>query len=124
MEELTFQVAEGEALAGVGGIALELQLITVWTRTDPMQPALGRYRVDIELPNNEVKEAAAILDIDLRSFQRLRSRVGIGGIPYAGPGRYEFVVKLEANGEWDIQGRVPFDLNSESATGQPPGAAL
>lgn len=113
MEELTFQIPEGEALAGLNGIVLELELITLWVRSDPEAPIFGRYRVDIQLPNGDVKEAAAAtLDIDLQSFQRVRSRVGIGALPYAGVGRYEFLVKRESGEDWEIVGQVPFDLRS------------
>ena len=110
VEAIKYIPLEAEALAGVAGLPLEMDLVTLWVRGDPKIPEYARSRLRVELPNGDVEAVGETTDVDLREFQRLRARAHLGGIPLSGSGRYFFVVQIEREGEWQTAARVPMDV--------------
>ena len=91
-----------------GALAIKLELVSLWTRTDPELPSRGRERIRLLAPDGS-QTAQAELELDLTKFQRLRTQAQITGLPLSGSGRYWFAVDLQRENEstWQEVARIP-----------------
>jgi hypothetical protein len=94
-----------------GPIPIQLELVTLWVRSEPDRPTRGRGRVRVVAPGG-TQLAENEYEIDLTQFERIRNQGRIQGVPFSGPGRYLFVVSLQQEDEQDWQdvARVPLQI--------------
>ena len=110
VESIQFGLDKPKDAPTPAGLPLELELVTLWIRSDRRVPEHSQYRVFVQLPDESEREAGESVIIDLREFERLRARVRFDGIPFVGPGRYRFVVQLQEGEAWTTVARVPLDI--------------
>lgn len=98
-----------------GPIPIELELVTLWVRSEPDRPARGRGRVQVIAPGG-TQLAVNEYEIDLTRFERIRNQGRIQGIPFRGPGRYLFIVSLQQEDEqnWQDVARVPVQIVAQT----------
>ncbi len=94
-----------------GKIAIQLELVSFWTRTEPNIGATGDARV-LFLQPSEKETELLIYPIDLDSSERLRSRVRIETIPIPEAGRYYFCVEYKLNDtkDWKQATKIPLEI--------------
>ena len=95
IEELTVPVPPPQLQTGQplpeGLTVANLELVTLFTRSDPQVPERGRGRVRLLLP--EGREALnQEFEVDLTQYLRLRMRVKVPGFPTGDAGMYRFLV--------------------------------
>lgn len=110
VEAIQFGVVQPTGAPAPTGLPIDLELVTLWIRSDRAVPENSRYRVVIQLPDQTEREVGETVSVDLRQFERLRSRVNFNGIPFSGPGRYRFLVQLEDGATRTTVARVPLDI--------------
>lgn len=108
MEAINVETA-GEQTPTLAGIPLDFEIVTLWVRADSKVPARSRYRIRMQPPSGPAKPIGEPTEVDLRTFERLRARTHVSGIPLSGPGRYRFIVELEDDG-WTPVSQVPLDI--------------
>lgn len=92
-------------------IAVGIELITLWVRSDLSKPAKGKSQINLVAPNGEVTKSVDS-EIDLSKFERLRSRVFFQGLPYNGEGIYRFIVlyKVDDEKDWEQVASIPLKM--------------
>ena len=99
-----------------GPIPISFEIVSLWIRAEEAQPALGHCRVTILSPSGPLEEAHHI-PVDLRKYQRMRTRQRLGGLPVSEAGQYLFRVEYRDDGEtdWREVGAIPVSIIIESA---------
>jgi hypothetical protein len=93
---------------GKGRIALEMVLVTLWTRDQADAPELVRERVVLFGPGRRQLQSEEFA-IDLQSSARYRAQVRSSYLPFGGLGTYEFeVAVIDESGVAIVVARVPF----------------
>lgn len=108
IERLRFRGPAGEGL-----IPIQLELVTLWGRTELDRPARSRGRLRVVGPDGSQLTDPVIYDIDLTKFVRLRSQNRMNAFPVRAGGKYMFHVELENEGQWEQVARVPLDVVRE-----------
>lgn len=100
-------------------IALPIEVVSLWSRTNLDQPARGHGRIVFITPSGNSQELGQ-MDIDLESYKRLRARIGLLGLPISELGKHVFEVhfSFEGSDETTIVARVPIEIVSEAASEQ------
>ena len=94
------------------GLPIELEIATLWTRSEPGGGEHGRNRVNFVAPDKSSVVVGEPAEVDLRKFQRVRARVRLAGLRLKGEGRYWFSVELASGDEeWEEVARIPLDVN-------------
>ena len=114
VEVLQFGIAQPADAPAPEGLPVELELVTLWIRSDRTVPEHSRCRVAVQFPDNSERQVGETVEIDLREFERLRSRVHFSGIPFSGSGRYRFLVQLQDGDNWTTVARTPLDIEETS----------
>jgi hypothetical protein len=106
------QPASDDAIQGLGGLAIDLEIVNSWWRSDPIVPESGFQRVRLLFPDGDLALLEEGGPVDLGKFQRLRARLRLPGIPVKGPGRYWLCSEYRATEaeDWKEFGRTPLDL--------------
>jgi hypothetical protein len=120
VEEIKYEPLQPEAMAGLEGLPVELEIVTMWMRSDAETPEFSRSRLSVELPNGDREILSQPTPVNLREYRRLRSRVHVGAIPLRGSGRYHFLVELERAQEWAEVARLPLDIEGPEPAAEPP----
>lgn len=107
IEQLT---ATGEPVPGQL-IPMQLEVVSLWTRTEPETPTKGRLRVALHAPSGKVFGQLE-LPVNLTEHERFRSQMRYTGIPAEEAGRHYFYVDLqeEDEGEWRRVAAVPLTI--------------
>jgi hypothetical protein len=94
---------------------IEMEAVSLWSRSDDDVPAKGVQRLTLLSPSGETL-ASGEQEIDLSKHRRFRNRVRFGGLPVKGAGRYIFRVeqKNEGEAEWQHVTGVPLELTFEA----------
>lgn len=102
-----------------GPIPISLEIVSLWIRAEEAEPALGHCRVTVLSPSGPLEEAHRI-PVDLRKYQRMRTRQRFGGLPVSEPGQYLFRVEYRDDGEtgWYEVGAIPVRIIIDSAPEQ------
>jgi len=114
-----FEVVEEMHVKGVSPsekvlVPRELELISLWARSDVGRPEVGHTRLRMLTPKDETTGVAEG-EIDLRGHRRLRFRLKLGTMALDGPGVYEFAIDLrEGGGDWREVTRIPLDVVFET----------
>lgn len=92
-------------------IAIELELVSFWIRSDPNTPAQGRMRLVVVSPSGKCAEPLET-ELDLTAHERLRVPIRFESFPCDEAGRYYFRVELLEKGdqEWRDVAAVPLTL--------------
>ena len=104
---------EREELKGdkmVPGAFVGLEVVSMWCRSDVEKPETGKSRTEFLSPSKDVLVGNEG-PIDLMEHQRLRAIWAFFGVPYAGDGRYMFVVQQEVDGEWQTEAEIPLEIS-------------
>ncbi len=118
--EVVEQIRGGGALKD--GVALiQLELVTLWSRSDSTQPTQGRARVQLIAPDGKEHPEVQVYNVDLTSSPRVRQRLRMGGIPIRGTGNYIYQVEVEKDSDWDVVARIPLDVKWEEIEQPVPG---
>lgn len=120
-----FEVIEQIQLAPIGqtperAVApIQLQIVSLWCRSDLERPSRGQARVAIRVPGG-VESGTAIHELDLSQFRRLRTRSMLDRIPIAGSGLYRFIVQLRQDGqdEWSEVANMPLEITIQQTADQ------
>ena len=114
IEQLTISGAELPAIAPI-----PMELVSLWSRTEPDRQARGRARVCLIEPDNSIQQPSFEIDIDLTAHERYRTRGRMGGMPIRAAGRYKFRVELQIEGDhqWREVARIPVQVVIEPAGG-------
>jgi len=108
IEQITFY---GEPPPNVV-VAVHIEVLTLWARSDPNVPAGGEERLSLIAPNGD-SIGSMVREVNLTStYQRFRSRFIIEGIILRGQGRYLFRVELRREGQadWSQVANIPLDV--------------
>jgi hypothetical protein len=91
---------------------MQMELVSLWYRSDVATPARGQGRVTFLGPDGHETVPAQVFSIDLSAFVRVRSIAQLPGLPVTGPGMYYFQIAVldQGNEEWRNVGRVPVQI--------------
>jgi len=89
-------------------IPVNFEVVTLWSRSNH-QGGRWRSRLVMITPQG-TNHASAPMDVDLTRFERVRNRARTMGLQYEGPGRYEFRIELQEDGEWRQVGTAFFNV--------------
>lgn len=95
----------------VGALVFHFELVSLWSRANEAQPALGHARVVILSPSGGITEPQPI-QVDLREYERMRTRQRFGGLPVREAGQFIFRVEYRDDGEstWREVAAVPLKV--------------
>jgi hypothetical protein len=93
-------------------IPIEVEVVSLWTKTDPAVPHRGKARITLLSPSGQALRTAE-LEIDLSVYERYRTRNRLQGLPVAESGRHVFRVEVrEAGAEvWRLVAAIPLQIN-------------
>lgn len=121
--EVTEQIQAQGPADEPGVLPCSLELVSLWSRTEPDLPSRGEARIFLRTPRtaNLMPQTQAV---DLQEYRRLRSRLLIPSIPIEGPGIYTFVVECRQQGQeqWVEVASIPLELQMVIAGPQAPDA--
>jgi len=92
-------------------IQFPMQLVTLWVRSQPDQPARSQARLTFLSPSGE-QLIEVDLPLDLTEHERLRTPAQIGALPAPEAGRYYFYLDLQIEGEndWKRVAAIPLTI--------------
>ena len=112
---------EAEPKKTNGILAMQLELMSFWGRSEADVPSFGYGRIDLVYPTGAITKSHDY-KIDLSEFERTRYRLRIRGLHLKNiSGRYVFRVNLRNDGEneWHQVAAVPLTITFTSPeTGQ------
>ena len=99
-----------------GVIGLPTELVTLWVRSEPEEPAVGLSRMSFLSPSGE-SLISLEYEIDLKKSERLRYRIHLQQIPLRESGRHKFLIELKTNEDQDWQrvSSIPFIVKFQPA---------
>jgi hypothetical protein len=110
-----FEVIEELRVEGLGGqpgvVPCPLELVSLWTRSDPNVPTRGEARITLHTPGGQTP-ISQTQPVDLQEYRRLRSRARVPGLPVDQAGVYMFVVECRELGQeqWLRVARIPLEV--------------
>lgn len=107
LEEIT---VNDEPKAG-GVLPIALDILSLWTRSNPGEPCRGRSRITLIGPDEKATNQIET-EIDLTTHERLRARGHFEGLPASEPGINFFQVELQTEGreDWETVARIPLKI--------------
>jgi hypothetical protein len=102
-------------------VTLELQLVTMWARSEPDRPEISWSTVMLRLPDGNAVLVSPAADVNLESHSRLRLILRVQTIPFKGEGTYWFIIGAanSSDGPFEPVGRVPLDIKIKDASTSP-----
>ena len=94
----------------IRGILLELEVVSLWCRSDADQPETGHTRTILCSPIGDELAQSELITIDLTKYQRIRASWKFIGLPYSDDGRYHFVVQRQIDDQWQTVATVPLEI--------------
>lgn len=99
--------------------AVDLHLVSLWTRSDPEVPESGQARVALEIPGGRELTIRDV-PIDLTKTRFQRQLMHMTAFPLRGEGFYWWVIRQNRNGRWLRVARVPVDVRLSWPSQPPP----
>lgn len=99
-----------------GLVALPMDIVTLWARSNPAVPSRARTRLSLLAPSG-TEHAPHEFDIDLTAAERYRTLCRFTSIPVSEPGRHVFRVELQQDPErgWQVVARIPITIEFVNA---------
>ncbi|MEA3344807.1 MAG: hypothetical protein U9Q78_00935 [Chloroflexota bacterium] len=103
----------------VEAIPIEMEVVSLWARSDLDVPTGGAERLTLVSPSGEVLFSGES-EIDLSAHRRFRNRARFRGLPIREEGRYVFRVESQADDEvgWHHAADIPLEVIFEEESGQ------
>lgn len=97
---------------GPGFVPAVVDVVTLWSRQDDNQPALGSARVLLISPSG-IQLNEIVYEVDLREPRRFRHTSRMIGLPAQDEGRYHFrlAYRLQGTDDWVDAGSLPIWIN-------------
>ncbi len=94
-----------------GVMPIKYEIVSLWARERTSDPALGRERIMMIDPIGKRTKLSEI-DVDLRSFERLRTRQRFAALPIGVDGKHVFSVQLkdERSQDWATVANIPLQI--------------
>jgi len=108
------QIFDANAAPGREGvIPFQIELVTLWSRTQPNEAGRARARISFVRPSGILRESIHEYDIDLTQAPRHRHRQRYMGIPLREPGRHLFSVEQwnAAANDWVRVAAIPLEVS-------------
>jgi hypothetical protein len=117
------QVTVNGPLQAGAVIPIEMELVSLWTKTDPSLPHRGQARVTLVSPTGHPLRTTE-LEIDMSTYERYRTRNRFQGLPVSAPGRHIFRIEVREDGTdvWRQVAAIPLQVNHRR-TDRPTGPA-
>jgi hypothetical protein len=112
LEQVSVEVPPGVQISDEGiNVALQFEMISLWSRSDINQPEKGEARFDFRAPSGRTQEGK-IVEINLTEYERFRTRQRFSSIPLDSEGVYEFHVhcRPDPGAEWSSVANVPLHV--------------
>lgn len=105
------QVTIPEKPRSEGIVPVQVEVVSLWQRSDPGVPSESRARVTFRSPTGE-DLAAGEFELDLSQWQRLRTRHCFRGLPVREEGQYRFSVELwqGSGAQWEEVASIPMEI--------------
>lgn len=94
LESVSILPADGILPEGEITIPMACQIVSLWTRSDSEQPAVGKMRLMFCNPKDSCEKRIE-LEIDLSTVVFHHTRINMQGIKLNGPGIYKFLIELQ-----------------------------
>lgn len=96
-------------------IGIRFEIITLWSRTNPIEPSIGNSIIDLYAPNGKLLKSLES-KLDLSTYERLRTRGQFEGLPFKGDGIYRFVIKYRSDQleRWKKVASIPLQIKIEN----------
>jgi len=100
-----------------GAISASMNLVTLWYRSKHDEAEAGLSRLSFLSPDGQALFGPSTQEIDLTSYQRVRSTVGIQGIPFTVNGDYRFLVEMhdKETDQWEQVASVPLEIIEDAS---------
>ena len=120
VERIVFQaVGDGNA------IPYPVELVTMWTRSQPDEPEVSEAQVSLLSPSDASLIDSINYDVDLSEHLRLRVNGQFQAIPFTESGIYKFLVeRREADGMWQLVASIPLEIIRELQENTPQDTPL
>lgn len=104
----------GPAPSGNVHIPIQMNLVSLWMRSDLNSPETFETRIIVKAPDG-FEHPSNELVADLQTHTRIRTFRRFEILPYRGPGLYEFIVEYRgtASDAWNSVVAVPLDVRVE-----------
>jgi hypothetical protein len=102
----------------IAGLPYPVELVTLWSRSEPNTSEVSRARVLIFSPEGKsLNEAGQEYPVDLTQYQRFRAMGRFDVLPFVGNGFYRFVVQKfdEDNDRWIDVASIPLEIVRETS---------
>jgi hypothetical protein len=91
-------------------LQMKLDLISLWIRSNPNEPASGEMRLSFVPPSGDTG-LNLVSPIKLSEHERIRNLINIETLPIHEPGRYYFIVEQRVNtDEWKRVAAIPITI--------------
>jgi hypothetical protein len=114
MERLT---VTGPAIGQEGLVPISIHVITLWCRSDLLQPDRGNARLKLLAPDGTQIGETVNYEVNLEEFPRARNITRFSAFAFRGSG-IRFVVEMERNGTWSTVSRVPLEITLQDSAAQ------
>lgn len=103
-------------------IPIQMNLVSLWTRSDLNTPETFETRIHLEVPDRSAISAKKELTADLQNHVRIRTFIRFETFPYRGPGLYKFIVEYRStsNDPWREVASIPLDVRVEQMAAEAP----
>jgi hypothetical protein len=119
MERLLFRGEEVEIPEDqVAGLPYPVELVSLWSRSDPDTPEVSRARVLVYSPEGQsLNTEGHEYSVDLTQYQRFRAMGRFDVLPFVGNGFYRFVVQKfdEDSHSWVDVASIPLEIVRETS---------
>jgi hypothetical protein len=117
MERLSFKGDFEIEQNKIYGVPFPVELVTLWSRSDPDIPEASQARVLMISPKGQVlnEENGHTYSIDLTEYQRFRAIGRFEGLPFVGNGVYKFLIQSfdEEHEQWINETSIPLEIVME-----------
>ena len=118
--QITAPTASNPPLA----VPIQLEIVTLWARSDPGRPERASARFSLHFPDGTQVEGSRS-EVNLMDWQRLRTVIQMQGFPVKGPGIHHIVIqsRQDDGSAWTEVAKIPIEIAIIAATAVTPAAA-
>lgn len=108
LEQITISAVPSAGWA----LPISLDIMTLWARSDFIQPAQGQYRIAFRSPSAAIISGPFCRKVDLSEYKRMRDRVTVNSLRVDESGRHTFTVEFQLDGEtnWTQVAVIPLEV--------------